>query len=95
MITNAEIAAAFDEMADLLELSGENAFRIRAYRNGSRAIAEGSESIAQWVLDGKDLTTIEGIGSTLAEKTAVLVKTGGLPQLEALRERFPPPCATS
>ncbi len=90
MITNAEIAAAFDEMADLLELSGENAFRIRAYRNGSRAIAEGSESIAQWVLDGKDLTTIDGIGSTLAEKTAVLVKTGGLPQLDALREKVPP-----
>ncbi|XZE20745.1 DNA polymerase/3'-5' exonuclease PolX [Pirellulaceae bacterium SH449] len=90
MITNAEIAAAFEEMADLLELSGENAFRIRAYRNGSRAIAEGSESIAQWVLDGKDLTTIDGIGSTLAEKTAVLVKTGGLPQLETLREKVPP-----
>jgi DNA polymerase (family 10) len=90
VITNAKIAAAFDEMADLLELSGENAFRIRAYRNGSRAIAEGSESIAQWVLDGKDLTTIDGIGSTLAEKTAVLVKTGGLPQLDALREKVPP-----
>lgn len=90
MITNVEIAAVFDEMADLLELSGENAFRIRAYRNGSRAIAEGSESIAQWVLDGKDLTTIDGIGSTLAEKTAVLVKTGGLPQLQALREKVPP-----
>lgn len=90
MITNAEIAAVFDEMADLLELSGENSFRVRAYRNGSRAIAEASESIAQWVLDGKDLTTIDGIGSTLAEKTAVLVKTGGLPQLEALRERVPP-----
>lgn len=90
MITNTEIAAAFEEMADLLELSGENAFRIRAYRNGSRAIAEGSESIAQWVLDGRDLTTIDGIGSTLAEKTAVLVKTGGLPQLEALREKVPP-----
>jgi DNA polymerase (family 10) len=90
VITNTEIAAAFEEMADLLELSGENAFRIRAYRNGSRAIAEGSESIAQWVLDGRDLTTIDGIGSTLAEKTAVLVKTGGLPQLEALREKVPP-----
>ena len=90
MITNTEIAAAFEEMADLLELSGENAFRIRAYRNGSRAIAEGSESIAQWVLDGRDLTTIDGIGSTLAEKTAVLVKTGGLPQLETLREKVPP-----
>ncbi|MFN7289591.1 MAG: DNA polymerase/3'-5' exonuclease PolX [Pirellula sp.] len=90
VITNAEIAAVFEEMADLLELSGENAFRIRAYRNGSHAIAEESESIAQWVLDGKDLTTIDGIGSTLAEKTAVLVKTGGLPQLEALREKVPP-----
>ena len=89
MITNTELAAAFEEMADLLELSGENAFRIRAYRNGARAIAEASDSIAQWVLDGKDLTTIDGIGSTLADKTAVLVKSGSLPQLLALREKIP------
>ena len=90
MFTNIEIATAFEEMADLLELSGENAFRIRAYRNGAKAIRDLGESVADLILAGKDLTTIDGIGSTLAEKSAVLVKTGSLPQLEKLRLEVPP-----
>lgn len=90
MISNVEIANLFEEMADLLELSGENAFRIRAYRNGAKAIAEMSDSVEQWVREAKDLTTVEGIGATLAEKTQVIVETGRLPQLEKLRLEVPP-----
>ena len=90
LFTNVEIASAFEEMADLLELSGENAFRIRAYRNGSKAIRDLSESVADLIIAGTDLTSIEGIGSTLAEKSAVLVKTGSLPALEKLRKEVPP-----
>ncbi len=89
MFTNVEIATAFEEMADLLELSGENAFRIRAYRNGAKAIRDLSESVAELIYAGTDLTTIDGIGATLAEKSAVLVKTGNLPQLEKLRKDVP------
>ena len=77
-------------MADLLELSGENAFRIRAYRNGAKAIRDLSESVAELILAGTDLTTIDGIGSTLAAKSAVLVKSGNLPQLDELRKEVPP-----
>ena len=90
MITNVELADAFEEMADLLELSGENAFRIRAYRNGAKAIRDSSNSIASLIESGADLTTIDGIGSTLAEKSEILVKTGKLPQLEKLRLEVPP-----
>ncbi len=90
MFTNIEIAVAFEEMADLLELSGENAFRIRAYRNGAKAIRDLSESVAELIHAGMDLTTIDGIGSTLAEKSVVLVKTGSLPQLDKLRREVPP-----
>ncbi len=90
MFTNVEIAVALEEMADLLELSGENAFRIRAYRNGAKSIRDLSESVAELIHSGTDLTTIDGIGSTLAEKTAVLVKTGNLPQLDKLRKEVPP-----
>lgn len=90
MFTNVEIATAFEEMADLLELSGENAFRIRAYRNGAKAIRDLSESVAEMIHAGTNLTTIDGIGSTLAEKSAVLVKTGNLPQLDKLRKEVPP-----
>lgn len=94
MISNVEIANLFEEMADLLELSGENAFRIRAYRNGAKAIAEMSDSAAQWIREGRDLTTVEGIGATLAEKTQVIVETGRLPQLEKLRCEVPPSLRT-
>jgi DNA polymerase (family 10) len=89
MLSNLEIAGFFEEMADLLELSGENMFRIRAYRNGAKAIADLSEPLAVWIHDGKDLTSIEGIGATLAEKSKVLVETGRLPQLEKLRNEIP------
>ena len=90
MITNIEIANVFEEMADLLELSGENAFRIRAYRNGAKAIRDHSEPIAKLVESDVDLTSIEGIGSTLADKSKVLIQTGRLPQIEKLRQEVPP-----
>lgn len=90
MITNSEIADVFDEMADLLELSGENMFRIRAYRNGSAAIRDLGSPLAEMILAGTDITTIDGIGATLAEKSGVLVRTGALPQLEKLRAEVPP-----
>jgi len=90
VFTNNEISTAFEEMADLLELSGENAFRIRAYRNGAKAIRDLGTSVAELIHAGTDLTSIDGIGATLAEKSAVLVKTGSLPQLEKLRKEVPP-----
>jgi DNA polymerase (family X) len=86
---NAEIADCFDEMADLLEISGESPFRIKAYRNGSQVIRDLPESVSQLIGDGKDLTKIDGIGSTLAEKSKVLIESGQLPALEELRKKIP------
>lgn len=86
---NAEIADCFDEMADLLEISGESPFRIKAYRNGSQVIRDLPESVSQLIGDGKDLTKIDGIGSTLAEKSKVLIESGHLPALEELRKKIP------
>jgi DNA polymerase (family X) len=86
---NAEIADCFDEMADLLEISGESPFRIKAYRNGSQVIRDLPESVAQLISEGHDLTKIDGIGSTLAEKSKVLIESGHLPALEELRKKIP------
>ncbi|MCR9120484.1 MAG: helix-hairpin-helix domain-containing protein, partial [bacterium] len=62
-MTNNQIADTLDELADLLEFQGANAFRIRAYRNGSRAIRELGESIAKIVESHPaELTKIDGIG---------------------------------
>lgn len=86
---NREIAAAFDEIADLLEFQGANPFRVRAYRNGSRRVTDLSRSLVTMVKEQQDLTEIDGIGKDLAEKIGTLVNTGKLPMLEELRAEVP------
>ena len=89
-MSNHEIAAVFEEVADLLEFQGANPFRVRAYRNGARVIADLSESAAGIVADpNRSLADIEGIGKDLAEKVATLVQTGSLPMLEELHRDVP------
>lgn len=88
---NNRIADAFEEMAELLELQGENPFRVRAYRSGAKSIRELDESIAGILSESsRDLKDVPGIGQTLADKARVLVETGKLPQLEKLRVETPP-----
>jgi len=89
-MTNAEIAAVLDQIADLLEFQGENPFRVRAYRNGARALQDLTESVAERIESpDRPLTDIHGIGKDLAEKVATLVRTGTLPLLEELRSQIP------
>ncbi|WP_372715440.1 DNA polymerase/3'-5' exonuclease PolX [Novipirellula sp.] len=88
---NAAIADVFDEMAELLEFRGENPFRIRAYRNGAQAIRDLDEPVVAIINDpDRNLADISGIGKTISEKTETLIQTGGLPQLEELRQAVPP-----
>jgi len=89
-MTNAEIAAVLEQVADLLEFQGANPFRIRAYRNGARAIHELPEPVDQ-ILAAADrqLTDIAGIGKDLAQKVATLVETGSLPLLDELLSDIP------
>jgi len=89
-VTNAQIADIFEQMADLLEFEGANVFRIRAYRNGARAISGLAESIKQIIEDeDRKLTDIKGIGKDLAAKCETLVETGGLPALNELKAKIP------
>ena len=93
IMQNSEIAAAFDELADLLEIQGANPFRLRAYRNAARMLRDLTEPAADRVdatEEGQTLEDLPGIGADLAEKIANLVETGSLPQLEELRENVPP-----
>ena len=88
---NAEIAQLFEELADLLEIQGANAFRLRAYRNAARTIEGLTIALADVaVQEPKQLTELPGIGKDLAEKIVVIVQTGQLPQLEQLRTEVPP-----
>ncbi len=88
-MTNEQIAAALEQYADLLEIQGTDAFRLRAYRTAARIISEFSSSIAQLVKSNADLTAIEGIGKAIAEKCKEMVETGKLHQLEELRTEIP------
>lgn len=88
-VHNADIAAAFDEIADLLELRNENPFRVRAYRNASRIVSELRLDVAQQVARGEELPHIPGIGEDLAGKMTELATSGTCRLLEQLRARFP------
>ncbi|MBM4003319.1 MAG: DNA polymerase/3'-5' exonuclease PolX [Planctomycetes bacterium] len=86
---NERIGNAFDEVADLLEFTGSNPFRVRAYRNASRTIRGLSQSLRDAVDRGDDLTQMEGIGDDLAGKIIALARTGKLEMLEELRSKVP------
>src|SRR5690349_21654552 len=90
---NADIAAVFEEIADLLELEGANPFRIRAYRNAARTI--GGLATEAYVLLEKDedLTTLPGIGRDLSEKIKEIISTNRCGLLDRLRTEFPPAVA--
>jgi len=89
-MNNRDIAAAFDEIADLLEFQDANPFRVRAYRNAARRISDLPEPLAKIAADpSRKLTDIEGIGKDLAQKIGELLETGSLQMLEELRSQIP------
>jgi len=89
-VHNRDIAAAFEEMADLLDIQGANPFRIRAYRNAARAIDELSIDLASLLAKGEELPRIPGIGADLAGKIRELCAKGRLKALASLRRQVPP-----
>jgi len=89
-MTNADIAAVFDHVADLIEYQGGNVFRVRAYRNAARTIGSMVESLATVRADpARALTDIEGVGADLAAKIGTLLDTGRLPLLDELQREIP------
>lgn len=83
-----EIAAILEEIAILLELSGENPFKARSYENVARQILQCEEDIAELVREER-LRDIKGVGETLEAKIAELVNTGRLDYYEKLKAKFP------
>ena len=88
-VHNADIAAVFEEIADLLELGDENPFRIRAYRNAARVVGGLSLDLAARLAEGGELPKLPGIGEDLAGKIHEIAATGTCKLLEKLRGRFP------
>ena len=89
-MNNGEIAAALDQVADILEFQGANSFKVRAYRNGARIVQHLHEPAANLCNHPeRKLTDIEGIGKDLCEKITTMVETGRLPLLEQLQAEVP------
>jgi DNA polymerase (family 10) len=80
-------------LADMLELEGEQAFRVLAYRRAAQRIKEAGGSIAQLALDGK-AKELQGIGKTIEEKIVQIVDSGEIEALAKRRERIPPDVVT-
>jgi DNA polymerase (family 10) len=87
---NPEVAQIFDEVADLLELEGENPFRVRAYRRAAVTVRDLAEPVAGIVAKRPEqLTELSGIGADLAGKIESIVKTGDLPLRKELCKHVP------
>jgi DNA polymerase (family 10) len=86
--TNAEIAAALDELGDLYELDGAIIHRVVAYRNAAKAVRDAGVSVAAMAREGR-ATELPGIGATIQEKVIALSADGAIPASVKLRAKFP------
>ncbi len=87
-LNNEDVAAAFDEMAELLAIRGESAFRVRAYQRAAQVVRTLPRPLSE--LHGtKELEELPGIGADLAGKIEELLQTGRMRALEQLRRQVP------
>ncbi|KJS56563.1 phosphoesterase [Streptomyces rubellomurinus subsp. indigoferus] len=84
---NDQVRELLQEYADLINITGGDAFRARAYEKAARAVGEYPEDVAG--LDAKGLQQIPGVGKSTAEKVAEFLATGRIPALEELRAKIP------
>jgi DNA polymerase (family 10) len=89
VLSNAELAAVFREIGDLVELKGEVVFKAQAYRRAADAIADAREPVAEAYRRGEP-PALPGVGRAIADKLAELADTGRLAFHERLREEVPP-----
>jgi len=89
--SNAEIAERFRQLAALLEIRGEDAFRVRAYRNAAEVIEEWNVSLAKTYTEGgvKALREIPGVGQAISGKIVELLTRGTFDAWERLTAETP------
>jgi DNA polymerase (family 10) len=88
-IANAQIASVFEEIADLLEVQGENPFRIRAYRTAARTVGQQGPAFAETAARGEPIGQLFGIGADLEQKIHEIARTGSCELLRTLRRQVP------
>jgi DNA polymerase (family 10) len=85
---NFEIARLFDQMADVLEIKGDNPFRIRAYRRAAQNLETLTEDVESLARQGR-LEEIPGVGADLAGKIGEYLGTGRIKEIDAARRGIP------
>jgi DNA polymerase (family 10) len=89
-MTNAEIAAVFEDIAGMLRLKKDNIFKIRAYQKVARSITELNVPVEQLVAEGR-LKEVHGAGEAIMKKITELVNTGRLAYYERLKAELSRP----
>jgi DNA polymerase (family X) len=87
-VRNSEIAERFQEMASLLEIKGDNPFKVRAYQKAAQNIESLTEELSEIEKRG-DLEKIPGIGKDLAQKISEMIHSERLGALEDLKKEVP------
>jgi len=86
-VSNDEVAAALNELAELTSISGGDAFKARAYEKAARAV--GGHRVAVSTLDAAQLRQIPGVGKAIADKIVEFCRSGTFPALEKQRAEIP------
>ena len=69
---NTYLASKLDEVADLLEIKGDNPFRVRSYRQAARTIRDYPKRLEHMVESGQDLTELPNVGKSIENKVRQL-----------------------
>ncbi|MBI3539763.1 MAG: DNA polymerase III, partial [Candidatus Eisenbacteria bacterium] len=88
-MTNAEVARVFTRIAVMLEMQGQNPFRVRAYREGARVIESLAEPVAAMAAEEGRIEALRGIGKDLAAKIRDIVTTGTTELYDELQKTIP------
>jgi DNA polymerase (family 10) len=87
-VKNREIAHIFESIADILELQGENLFRVNAYRNAARILQDLARDVEHVAAEGK-LAELPGFGKSIVEHVEEYLKTGRMARYQELRREMP------
>jgi len=88
-VDNTTLAKVLEEIADLLDIKGENSFRIRSYRMAAESVASHGAGVAEMVARGASLRELPGVGEGIAAKLKEVVETGSCSYHRELLHEIP------
>ncbi len=90
MVSNADVVQTLERIADLLEIRGDNTFKVRAYRLAASQVENLGRSLQDIAASEGGLRSVDGFGTAIADKMGELIATGHSSYLERLEAEIPP-----